>query len=140
MMSSGTGRTDGVTQVIFDVTAIEPHLTRNGRHRSRLFAQHPDQIPANRHRPRSNAKAAKTAKKSRSSSREKPSLRSLRALRSMSPSACDVDERPGRVRRFLRQQPQDGAGDLDGLAAASHRQLWTEAIDAARLAAARVDA
>jgi hypothetical protein len=53
--------------------------------------------------------------------------------------AGDVDERAGRIRRLIRQQPQDRARDFDGLTAALHRQRRSEPIDPVRLAAACVD-
>src|SRR5262245_52891132 len=61
----------------------------------------------------------------------------LSALRlCLSAAAADVEERAGRVRRFVGQQPEDRARDFFGGAAPAHRHAGFHTIDSSRLAAA----
>src|SRR5690242_13811386 len=56
------------------------------------------------------------------------------------PASGGIDDRPRRVRGLVREQPEDCARDLVGLAAALHRNAVTQALEAVRLAARGVDA
>src|SRR5688500_14957544 len=54
------------------------------------------------------------------------------------PSAGDVEQRAGRVRRFVGRQPEDGASDLLRLAVAAERGGAADALQARRVAAGGV--
>jgi len=52
-MAGRTGGADHVAQVVFDVGALQPQFARERRDRSRLDAEHRQQIAADRQRERS---------------------------------------------------------------------------------------
>src|SRR6267143_6616764 len=56
-----------------------------------------------------------------------------------SSAASDVDERSCGVGSLVGEQPQNGACDLDCMAAPAHRLLWAQSRNAPRFAATRVN-